>query len=379
MVLLLLALLSGCAQPPRAPQQGAPLPEGDPLAFAAPVAVPCKQLCFEPSVAVDGQDRVWVAPGLADGGLLMVSTDKGRTFNAVVGPPPIAALLPVRDDYLIQAAPDGSVWFTALVGKPGVGIPTDGGPDYRGLQVARSADGGRTWSPNVVYQPGGKVDRQFLAFDAAHVYLMFQTFGEGVKAARSDDGGTTFQPIAPLSTGRIIGAPCVLSTGRVVWPVFDHGLRMAISDDLGGRWNLTPTLGEGAYFPALGCAQTLRVAWWSPTAIHLAESTDQGAHWHDVAGWNGTTTKPSASPALHQARTTELAYFGLQADGTASLLTARISDAVVHRGIAATGIKPVFKDGRANSDFASLALLHDGRMVVVWAANGDTLMSAVET
>ncbi|MEA3144146.1 MAG: hypothetical protein QOG31_1470 [Thermoplasmata archaeon] len=358
------------------------VPESTPLAFAPPVEVQCRPFCAEPTIAVDGAGRIFVTPGVADTILLMVSADQGRTFQPVPGPPPPAgAPGPIREDAIVQAAPDGSLWFSALV--PALAGSTDSGPpkgaNYRTLQVARSTDGGLSWSPNLLFEPGTSVDRQWLGFGKDRLFLTWQSFGEGVGVARSDDGGLSFHTLANLDDGAVTGVPCVLPSGRVLFPVIGNGLAVRRSDDAGVHWTPSKGLGTGAYFPSLSCAgPVLRVAWWTKEGIHVAASRDDGVAWTLEPEWEGRLPAPSVSPWLVERGGTAVASFRTDADGTHTLQVQRRDAAGFHNGTVTTGIASYFKGGRANTDFASMAALADGRLVVVWSPTSTSVRVAVE-
>lgn len=105
--------------------------------------------CFEPSAAFDATGR------------LMVTTFHGDSIFTVDPTGSVAVLpspIPEGVEALLQAAPDGAVWFTKLV---------DGG-----VAAARWAEGG--WSPTIHHRPSeGTADRQWLAFGPASTWLVY--------------------------------------------------------------------------------------------------------------------------------------------------------------------------------------------------------------
>ncbi|MFP5326463.1 MAG: F510_1955 family glycosylhydrolase [Acidimicrobiia bacterium] len=109
------------------------------------------------ALAIDPADPDHLAGASYEGGLL-VSTDGGRTWQPVAGPP-VAALV-WDTNGLTALAPDGTVQRAAApqdswdvvgqLGSPGVALATDSDRLYAATDtgaLARSDDGGRTWTP----------------------------------------------------------------------------------------------------------------------------------------------------------------------------------------------------------------------------------------
>jgi hypothetical protein len=142
---------------------------------------------------------------------------------------------------------------------------------------------------------------------------------------------------------------------------------------------VSKSLGHGEFFPALSCAgPVLRLAWWTKEGIQVAASSDDGVTWAPQPEWDGRLPTPSVSPALVERAGTAIASFRTDADGTHTLQVQRRDGEGFHNGTAATGIASYFKGGRANTDFAAMAALADGRLAVAWSPTSGSVRVAVE-
>lgn len=259
----------------------------------------CAGNCYEPSIAADRMGRLFVTSG--SGGAIGVSSDGGRSFSRRPAPP---ALVPGSSfaDAIAQVAPDGRLFFSALV--------MYGGPVL--VQVAWSRDGARTWGSNVLVGTSGipstpAPDRQWLGFglDGA-VYLSYSQIPTGIWVLRSDDGGAKFATStrATPNEGRATlgqaGPVVVAPDGKVVVPFFSQpptprggAVRLAVSSDRGKTFTLSdvvsagPNRSEGGGFPIFSSGPAGRrwVTWWDGASTAVATSSDGGRHWSPPKFW----------------------------------------------------------------------------------------------
>lgn len=177
--------------------------------------------CFEPSVATDDQRRVYVVSQPSE----EIFVRDLETGNATTVPePPLPDTVPpgtaIGDD-TVQVGPEGRLYFTALLCNRLCGSS--------GIQVARSDDGGQTWSVNTAVnlagQPGAptvNVDRQWLGFgEGDRVYLAYSQYAPrtGVWTAVSTDAGASwgeFVRAHPVEEDKPFGSP-----GHPVSPIED--------------------------------------------------------------------------------------------------------------------------------------------------------------
>lgn len=367
-----------------------------PLAFDAPVAVweGCAS-CWEPTVAIDAQGRVFVTNGWATG--LWRSDDGGASFQrlAVPPPPPGAFGMNVfgRGDAMLDAAPDGMLYFSAVVGG-------------FGIQVAASGDGGETWPVNTYAMvpaspdpPQAGADRQWLAFgEHGEMYLTYQRNAlvnvanvlvlpppeRGIVVARSDDGGrtwSTFRSIHPEGEAALAvvnGRPLV-HDGALFIPHFflpdsgDTALRLAVSRDGGESFSSVdvhapPGERAGSWFPSLafdGRGGAIMAWHGAEAALLAARSLDGGLSWSEpVVVHEG----PIATSPWVEVRGEEavLAWFAGDGNDGDRLLIASLP---LHDPEAWPGAKPVdvARDTGIHTDFSHLTLNPDGRTFVVWA------------
>lgn len=387
-------VLAGCLGP------GVPTPEPasaaarfdalpDPAAaFPTPLFGPattaisgCRFDCFEPSIAAGPDGRLYVTE--VYGTTIAVSTDDGVTF-AAVSPPPLpsqATLRTDRADALVQVAPDGRLFYSALLTEP-IGFAY-----LLGLQIAFSEDGGASWASNVWTQiaippsPYG-TDRQWLAFASdGSLYASFSQFPTGgIWMARSDDGGRTFGPflpaVPPWERRFVMGAaaPVVGLDGTVVLPYYsliapgptaDFALRVAVSRDRGRTFEqrdvaaTSPGLEWDWPAAAVDPSGRFHLAWGSQReGLFLSSSDDGGATWSIPRVWN--EGRPAENPALLASADHLQALWFEQGAGyrfaRASLDAATPPDAV-----------PIVDTSNVRSDFSSFALKASGTAAVVWA------------
>lgn len=431
-VLLVVALTAGCAAPsPVAPEETlaetATVPVvvrpdsmvglllDDPaqgLHFSPAVAtgVPCwKAYCYETTVAADPEGRIFVSGVIAE--TIAVSSDGGATFAAVARPS-VAPIDPdlepggvgspriLQNDALVQVAPDGTLYFSALLTKAAYGAFGFQQVLF-GIQVAASEDAGETWAVNNVITVDDDprllgADRQWLAFGQdGIVYVSFQhTEGLGILVARSDDGGRTLGPFVNAientpADGYIGGPPTVDASGRLFVPHFFYAgitieavvprapgaLRVAWSDDGGETFAVAdvhrPEAGSpGAFFPVMveDARGAMHLAWWNyDEGVLIASSLDRGATWTTPVRVGPEITAAYASPWLlaHDDVLDVVWFAGAHDADSADLLITRIPLGSGAAAAATLGHVTGYESRGGNTDFAHATLLPDGRVVAV--------------
>lgn len=306
--------------------------------------------CYEPTVAVDPAGRVFVT-GYSE--TLVRSLDRGTTFEDV-GTPPIPEGMPPdasRAENLVQVGPEGSLYFSALVAAP----------DNRGIQVARSDDGGETWAVNEAISlpshptPGGtQPDRQWLAFGPDdRVYLVYitriplgtvlvqssqdrgQTWSDPVVVATSDERGEAYGP-----TGR----PVVDANGTVFVPFWGMNTEdrqrpwsatVAFSTDGGTSWQKHEALRSDSRenWPMLAsdARGRLHLAVDTGQSLDVTSSADGAQTWSDPVAW--TDRSPSTAPWIRAANGSLTVAYHLGDEGNVSVhVASRSLDGEPSRG-----------------------------------------------
>lgn len=377
--IVLALLLAGCASP--AAQTIAPAaspPALDVLLFASDAG--CRSFC-EPNVAA-----LPTGEWLVLGDRFTRSVDGGATFEDVA-PPPSPVPGSFQTDALVQVAPDGTLFFSALVAS--CALVSCAVLVLEGIQVARSTDASDSWSSVFLSLPrhpnGFGADRQWLAFGPDGVVcvnfqyvgvitpVLLVNTGPEVRASCSTDGGATFPEFVSVTgvveNGVINGRPVFDAAGRYVIPYFrldrDGALFLAISEDTGRTFEEVAVEGaSGDYFPslALDANGTFHLLWRdADQAVVHATSADARA-WSasEVVSGPGETT-PS-SPWMEARGEGILATWfvarGEDANDVVAWDGART--VTVATGLANGPYRP------AATDFAHLALAPDGRALVVF-------------
>ncbi|HUP29906.1 MAG TPA: sialidase family protein [Usitatibacter sp.] len=267
----------------------------------------------------------------------------------------------VTDPWIAFAA-DGTVYAIAL-GTTG-GTFTQGSTNA--IVVARSTDGGRTWSAPVTLirdGPGFFNDKETLTADPADARFLYAAWdrlqqGAGGPAyfARTTDGGATWEPARaifdPGHAAQTIGNLVrVLPNGTLVnvflqidgseeQPISSR-LRLVRSTDRGATWSgpvdiheqhslgtRDPATGtpvrDGAIVPqmAVGGDGTLHLVWQDARftgvrdAIAYSRSTDGGLTWSAPRRVNGEPAVPAFTPQVHVRAdgTVGVTYFDLRSD-----------------------------------------------------------------
>lgn len=156
-------------------------------------------------IAVAGSRDAWIATGGAEQSRVFHSTDRGRTWRAQVTPIPAGA------------AAKGV--FSVAFGNPREGVAVGGDykqPKLAGVNGARTADGGATWTP-VQVAPAGYMSVVAPVPGTRSSWVAGGLAGSGV----SRDGGRTWTALddTPINTVGFAGP----STG---WAVGPKGLLM---------------------------------------------------------------------------------------------------------------------------------------------------------
>lgn len=392
-----LLVLAGCASP-GSDTAGAPDP-ADALVFGPGTALPieCSFNCYEPTIAADPEGRIFVADGLTSD--LAVSLDAGRTWNATTAPPFLRTPNSYQGDVLLQVAPSGRLYYSALIFQA---LP--GRPLLESIQVAWSDDGAQTWAGNVMINPaqapGAAVlypDRQWLGFGAGEtMYLTYNQIPSGIWIAKSDDAGATWggwtravamesrgDPSDTPSSGPPLGQsgpPIVLESGRVALTAClrgPAGVGVFLSDDEGATFKRVLAGGPACtWFPVLAHAggERLMLAYTDGTDLHATKSDDGGATWSAPAlwgasGWSSPWPLPRADGAL------EVAFFDDAPNGT-RLALARGAPTAAPTLVAHVEAFDGREDPPTATDFAHLARLEDGRLAIVWSDADGTISIA---
>jgi hypothetical protein len=192
-------LLAGCLVPLHAQAPADARPTA--VTFSAPIAVDA-HTTHEPAIAVAPDGSIWMlAPEWFPGGArLWKSLDAGATWVPIV----FGAVQSNPGDASLSIAPDGSIYVTELT--------------FGGTLAWASHDAGATWSPPALAGPFGSPDREWTAVDAdGRVYLVATDVpaDSGGWVARSDDGGRTWTPLGPawnrVAWGRGVNGPLVVN------------------------------------------------------------------------------------------------------------------------------------------------------------------------
>lgn len=394
--LLVALLLAGCAAP--APAAVAPAPDAPSAPALLDVLPDCGGwICWEPTVAALPDGALVATYGGADS---LFRAESNATAFAPLAPPALPpgapeGLLPGDETVQVDAA--GRLYYSALLRSPAPVDPLGMVPvfwsGFVGIHVARSDDRGATWTVNTFVSmlqdataPVVGVDRQFLGFgEGDDVYLVYWQYmpRTGVWVARSDDGGASFAPpvnAVPLVQSGWSGSTyvAVAPDGAVLVPHFASGsereVRMAISTDRGATFTTSPvaTLDDTpSQWPAIAVAPngTLHLAWVAGGNVASATSTDGGSSWSEPVAWDagGDAFLPPFLAA--DAEGAFAAWFVTKGDALAMRAA---------RGTFANGTltpapsfalgEPFVIEGRDRStDFATGALLPDGRVATIWA------------
>lgn len=385
-VLLVAILLAGCVAAP-APDVGTGTdPAAVAFAPAATIPIDCGAGCFEPSVAVDPQGRIFVTDARQP--IVARSTDGGATWEAFPTPPyPKPTGDETLGDNLVQIAPDGTLYYSTIVL-----VRSQAGAILESLQVAWSTDGAKTWAGNTILSPvdalGAPVitpDRQWLGFaEDGTIYITYNQVPTGIWSARSDDGGATWTAwtrAAPLE-GRVgagqSGPPVVDAQGRVFVPACvsepQHTV-VFVSEDKGSTFARRDLPGTTcSWFPILALDEGggLVAAWMGNDAVlQVTRSGDAAATWSEPVAWADDGV---ASPWPIPLADGKLAVAWLT-NGEPSVLCLGIGDPTTgpERTLDVAGDAP----GGGGTHFAHGTRAPDGRLALTWT-DGDVVLVAIE-
>lgn len=407
------ALMAGCASEAPGIVIGEAQPPVLPTYASAETGLPeCGGFC-EPSIAVSADG---VIAALARG-TIAVSQDEGATFELRTVPPVPERAVPgaFQNDELVQYAPDGRLYYSALLTNYDFvtqSIVLDG------VQVASSPDDGTTWDVNTLLslattpmENAVGADRQWLAFGKDEVYLTYHEVSpilnyatgtmvmlpveDNIVVARSTDGGRTFSPFTRVFTGDdasdsfIGGRPVVDDAGRLMLAAFRYdgqggSLWFVTSDDDGRTFTYEQIASTGDMFPTVAVqgAQVVVAYKNMDGRIVLMQSLDGGATWDEGIGWTEATETAVSSPWVEPRENGDLDVVWIQEldEGAYALrhtrgaqITAETRAVVAPRFEGSPGI-------RANTDFAHFAHLPDGRIATIYGdQRAESVMVAIET
>jgi hypothetical protein len=343
--------------------------------------------CYEPTIASDPQDRLFATDGTTSD--VGVSTDGGATWTSRRPPPMPAGLTGSQSDVIVQVAPSGRLYYSALI----VAQPAGQGFVLEGLQVAWSDDGAATWTGNVHLSPVTGVhavfapDRQWLGFGpGATMYATYNQIPSGIWLARSDDAGVTWSgwtraaafearlggigqsgPPVIDADGRVFVAACAgpASTTTLVFRSEDKGKTFTgVDTKVACNWFPIPAVGpRGDIVVALSAGD-----------VRVAYSSDHGKNF-ESSPW-GVASNAAPWPLFLKDGSLALGWF--KANGATSDLhlargivgSAPSGDVIVQAGIGAPGGRTT-----AMTDYASAALLSDGRIASVWVQKNQALVT----
>lgn len=372
-------------------------PNGD-LVYAAHAQLPTHYFLRA------GADRTAVEPFRGQA-YLWRSTDRGATWT--FAPLPAHAAGFGDPDFTIDAA--GTIYFAAMSALQ--------------TTVARSSDGGRTWTANPAVAE--VVDREWIAGGAAGEVYMSVRLGLAVIPGifRSTDGGLTWTLQGVDDTGAYPINKLWYEAARGVLyhpyttgePYSDtpHEVGVSVSTDQGRTWThrragtMNRWLGVAAPPATIDRAGGVYLAYGTTDArgnshLRLVASKDQGRTWSKpialadrgaavfpwlVAGDAGRVAAVwfCADRGLIDTETQPAAWSVCAATVTGAgsstpvVQTARVSPKPVHRGaICVQGLncEPLGIDRRLG-DFLSVALDRDGSLLVAYAETERVPASAV--
>lgn len=383
LVLGLLAALaaSGCladappAQPWLLPTDGGRLAVGteslrftDPLVALEGCGMDFTVACFEPSIVAAGPAVLLVSNGY--GRNLARSPDAGSTWLPALSTSPLDQPMAAGGDALVQRAPDGSVWRSALL--------------QTSVTAQRSTDGGLTWSTDGIASFGVPVDRNWLGFLNEAVFLHIQG-PEGLHVAVSRDLGATWsEPRRILPDG--LHGPGASVAGRFVFPAFDYaaGELVAFASPDGSAWErhlISKRI--GTFFPALAADGDIVHAAWQgfDNALLVASSGDGGRTWSPpiVASRPGETMQGSPWIVAEGAALAVVYFTAADLTAPANLQALRIVDGKVERGTVAQGISSngIKTERPGNTDHAHADLTREGWLVTVFADGEGRILASI--
>ncbi len=251
-IALAVAILPACARRPEAAAKPTPAPKPPRVESL----LPGSDNDWEPALAVGPKGEIYVTAGRQKGSfekgdfaqqmVLWRSGDAGETWT---GPTVINDKMPMQGDQRIAVGSNGAL----LVSYIGIGGTKEKPVGI--LEVARSSDGGKTFTVGVATDQLVS-DKPELAVspDGQDAYLFYESRG-GPKLIASHDGGGTW------GEAKLV----VASEGRHFWPT-----GLAVAPD-GVIWACVPSV------PNADIQER------KPTtmSLHVFRSDDVGASWHE--------------------------------------------------------------------------------------------------
>lgn len=357
--------------PPVAPA-GLPGAGSTRLTGGSPFTALCERLDaqagaeVEPSVAAAGdtiavawqQDR-HAARGAAAIGV-RVSRDGGVSWRAA-HVPEMTECTPLHrfaSDPWVSIGPDGTIYVAALMGRERV----NGGPVTTQVAITTSTDGGDSWSVPARLSAGGNQfnDKPSITADPFRPGFAYVVWDReaSVFMARTGDGGRTWSPphlihARTRHSGTVSSTITVMPGGALLHAYFAYGhggvrVETARSTDLGERW-AAPVVAaplrlrrsalrsggpvfRGLPFSGTGPAASgnrVYEAVVAGGAIEVSASRDGGLSW-SAARVAVRHRRDVIAPALAAAPngTLALTYYALSSGSRAALWTARSRDGV---------------------------------------------------
>jgi PKD repeat protein len=396
--------ISATGQPPVPTDPNNPPPVLPPgfMTFRTPLTVQSSS-GGEPSLAIDSKGNLYLMPI----GRLWKSTDDGRTWSAITYPKTISGdshvvvdpadrvyvadlqgfglVVPILGPSNVWASTDGgATWgrgsFAASVlpfndrqwlaaGKDDTAyllyrfctVPTPLGCFTIGSMMARTTDGGLTWTlaSTRTFQ---WTSYPFIHADSNTLYVV-QSTGTGIRVAVSTNGGSTWDErtvaTRQTQTGNIFvsGATDDAGNAYITWSDTDRGqtdVWMAYSTNRGQAW-------RGPYLVS------------AAVGTHLFPWIDAGADGRVVVAWYGTTTV--ADPNTMPSGTPWHVYAAQSLNGHDDppvFHVARVTPEPHHVGPVCTGGSGCGGNDRDLLDFFMVQVHPDGRAAIAYSHDGST-------
>ncbi len=161
------------------------------------------------------------------------------------------------------------------------------------LKVAKSTDGGKTWSAPTVNNAAdvGRYSDVYTA-DGTNVSIVYSDTTNGdLKLARSNNGGSSSWTISTIESTGIVGAYLAGVAGAPGTAYVSYAdatnkcLKVAKTTDSGTTWTLsrvTASAGDNPQWTSIGLSLSDSVpcvSYYSGTTLWFAKSLDGGATW----------------------------------------------------------------------------------------------------